>query len=73
MKIIVVGKGNFAKAFLEQTITSSIEMVPWDQRPQEYDGVIHTGSGRQLGEVIHELDQNHKPLIQAATCASMAR
>ena len=70
-RILIVGRGKFAKAFLEYKVAQDLQLVPWQERGNEdFSGVIHVGSGRELPEVVALLIQTPRPLLQASSSPS---
>lgn len=67
-RVYVVGRGNLAQAFLDQTIDADVQMLPWlGTCDPACEGFVYTGSGRELADIIAICAQFKKPLIQGAT------
>lgn len=69
MNVIIVGKGKLAKSLMEG-LKSLYTVIPWDEFDQtknEKNIMIHTGSGRQLPEVISFCNKTKSICIELST------
>jgi len=68
--LLIVGNGKFAQAFIQQKIDPTIVCTPWQERadePTQNTTVLHTGSGREMEQVVAYCNRFHLPFIQSAT------
>ena len=69
MNIIVVGNGKLAKSMLAG-FSHNNKVIKWDEYDKtifEKGIVIHTGSGRQLGECIEYCEKSKSVLLELST------